>query len=265
MFSENRRPRRRGKPPAAVGAPRPASRSGNHGHGGTTCPSHSPPATGSGRSWRWRSASGAARRRLPCGRGSCWRRPAGWGRARSPASWAARGRWPGGGGTGSPAAVAGWGGAPAEWDEPTLTGKVLDVLGDLDRAGRAGDVHARAAVPDRRVGLRGAAGRVRPAGLALDVAGAGRRGREAGDRAGHLAPARRPLFKSGGRPPAQGAVLAEQPGQGRRPRGVPSGGRRPSAGRTPTPPACTRPARTRSARTRRPGCRPWSGPPRRCR
>jgi len=33
------------------------------------------------------------------------------------------------------AAVAAWGEAPAEWDEATLTDKVLDVLEDLERAG----------------------------------------------------------------------------------------------------------------------------------
>src|SRR5258708_14623114 len=36
---------------------------------------------------------------------------------------------------------------------------------------------------------------MRPAGLALDGAGAGRRGQAAGNRAGHLAAARRALFK----------------------------------------------------------------------
>jgi putative transposase len=33
------------------------------------------------------------------------------------------------------AAIAAWGEAPAEWDEPTLTDKVLDVLEDQERAG----------------------------------------------------------------------------------------------------------------------------------
>jgi putative transposase len=32
-------------------------------------------------------------------------------------------------------AVAGWGEAPAEWDEPTLTDKVLDALEDEERPG----------------------------------------------------------------------------------------------------------------------------------
>jgi putative transposase len=31
--------------------------------------------------------------------------------------------------------VAGWGGAPAEWDGPTLTDKVLDALEDEERPG----------------------------------------------------------------------------------------------------------------------------------